>query len=200
MSNALFLLDQERPQTNKNRTNKPPSWAAIHRDADFTKLHQMKSRFLRRLMAISVLVYFLLPIGADYFPEIFKIKLWGPLNVGLVFALSQFGVAWGIALIYARCANREFDPRAAALIALHKVNDNTVKISVRCTLMTTLFGIAPAFVQTGGAVAAQYKWLTFLVFGLIIAVTMFVTYLAARRVKSAHEFYAAGQIKAGKHR
>ena len=41
----------------------------------------------------------------------------------------------------------------------------------------------PALAQ--GAVAPQYKWLTFLVFGLIIALTMFVTYLAARRVKSA---------------
>ncbi len=44
-----------------------------------------------------------------------------------------------------------------------------MKISVRCVLIATLFGISPAFAQTGGAVAAQYKWLTFLVFGLIIA-------------------------------
>ena len=78
-------------------------------------------------MAFSVLFYFLLPIGAGYFPEIFKIKLWGPLNVGLVFAFSQFGVAWGIAFVYARRANREFDQRAAALVARYT---NTPSLSL----------------------------------------------------------------------
>ena len=38
----------------------------------------------------------------------------------------------------------------------------------------------------------QCRWLTFLVFGAIIAMTMFVTYLAAKRVKTAADFYAAG--------
>ena len=53
----------------------------------------------------------------------------------------------------------------------------------------------PALAQ--GAVAPEYKWLTFLVFGCIIALTMFVTYLAARRVKSASQFYAAGRSVSG---
>ncbi|MCX7171052.1 MAG: cation acetate symporter [Proteobacteria bacterium] len=48
----------------------------------------------------------------------------------------------------------------------------------------------PAFAQ--GAVADKWKWLTFLVFGAIISVTMYVTYLAAKRVKTTHDFYAAG--------
>ena len=54
----------------------------------------------------------------------------------------------------------------------------------------------PALAQ--GAVAPEYKWLTFLVFGCIIALTMFVTYLAARRVKSASQFYAAGRSVSGR--
>ncbi|MGH8493780.1 MAG: solute symporter family protein [Moraxellaceae bacterium] len=43
-----------------------------------------------------------------------------------------------------------------------------------------------------GAVAPQYRFLTFMVFGSIIALTMFVTYLAAQRVHSAADFYTAG--------
>ena len=43
-----------------------------------------------------------------------------------------------------------------------------------------------------GAVADKWRWLTFLVFGVIIAITMFVTFLAAKRVKSAADFYTAG--------
>ena len=45
---------------------------------------------------------------------------------------------------------------------------------------------APAFAQ--GAVAPQYRWLTFAVFAAIIGLTMYVTYLAAKRVKSASDF------------
>jgi uncharacterized membrane protein (DUF485 family) len=37
------------------------------------------------------------------------------VNVGLVFAWSQFLVAWGIAFIYARRANGEFDALAAEI-------------------------------------------------------------------------------------
>src|SRR5512137_1159351 len=47
-----------------------------------------------------------------------------------------------------------------------------------------------AFAQ--GAVAAEYRWLTFAVFAAIIGLTMYVTYLAAKRVKSASDFYVAG--------
>jgi cation/acetate symporter len=48
---------------------------------------------------------------------------------------------------------------------------------------------APAFAQ---AVSKDYTFLTFSVFGAIIAVTMFVTYLAAKRTKTAADFYTAG--------
>jgi cation/acetate symporter len=48
----------------------------------------------------------------------------------------------------------------------------------------------PALAQ--GAVGAEWRWLTFTVFAAIIALTMFVTYLAAKRVKSAADFYTAG--------
>jgi cation/acetate symporter len=48
----------------------------------------------------------------------------------------------------------------------------------------------PALAQ--GAVSAEWRWLTFTVFAAIIGMTMFVTYVAAKRVKSAADFYTAG--------
>ncbi|MDZ7652764.1 MAG: DUF485 domain-containing protein [Burkholderiaceae bacterium] len=94
------------------------NWAAIDSDPRFQRLHSRKTRFLLGLMIFSVAYYFLLPIGAAYFPEIFKVKVWGPINVGLLFALSEFIVAWGIAFYYSRRANREFDAMARELIAV----------------------------------------------------------------------------------
>ena len=48
----------------------------------------------------------------------------------------------------------------------------------------------PAFADTSAV--GQYRWVTFAVFAVIIGITMYVTYLAAKRVKSASDFYTAG--------
>ncbi len=87
-------------------------WVAIARHPRFQELHQRKSRFLWGLMAFSVIYYFLLPIGAVYWVDLFRKQVWGPVNVGLLFALSEFVVAWGIAFIYSRHASRRFDAMA----------------------------------------------------------------------------------------
>lgn len=92
------------------------NWAAIDADPRFQRLHTRKTRFLMGLMIFSVIYYFMLPIGAAYFQDIFKIKVWGPLNVGLLFALSEFVVAWGVAFIYSQRANGEFDAMAEELV------------------------------------------------------------------------------------
>ena len=48
-----------------------------------------------------------------------------------------------------------------------------------------------------GAVADEFKWMTFAVFGAIIALTMYITYWAARQTHSTSEFYAAGRSVTG---
>ena len=92
------------------------NWAAIDNDPRFQTLHKKKTTFWWSLMIFSVIYYFLLPIGAGYYPELFKIKVWGPVNVGILFALSEFVVAWSIAFIYTRRANRDFDEMAAEIV------------------------------------------------------------------------------------
>jgi len=49
----------------------------------------------------------------------------------------------------------------------------------------------------GGAVPERFGWLAVVVFAAIIALTMYVTYLAAKRVKSTQQFYAAGRSVSG---
>jgi uncharacterized membrane protein (DUF485 family) len=41
--------------------------------------------------------------------------VWGPVNIGLLFALSEFAMAFGVAFAYARHAGRRFDAMAAEL-------------------------------------------------------------------------------------
>lgn len=91
-------------------------WQAIVADPRFQALHRKKTGFLWGLMVFSIVYYFLLPIGAAYFQNLFRIQVFGPVNVGLLFALSEFIVAWGIAFVYSRRANAEFDAMASELI------------------------------------------------------------------------------------
>jgi uncharacterized membrane protein (DUF485 family) len=84
-------------------------WNAVIADPRFQTLHRRKQLFLSGLMLVAVVCYFLLPIGAAYFQDLFRIKVWGVINVGLLFALSEFAVAWLIAYWYSRRAGAEFD-------------------------------------------------------------------------------------------
>jgi uncharacterized membrane protein (DUF485 family) len=97
------------------------NWQAIDNDPRFQRLHSKKVRFLTTLMVISIVYYFLLPIGAAYFTDLFKMKVFGVVNFGILFALSEFVVAWGIAGYYTVKA-KEFDAMAQELINdAHKI-------------------------------------------------------------------------------
>jgi uncharacterized membrane protein (DUF485 family) len=97
------------------KSDKTVDWDAVIADPRFQALHKKKTAFLWGLMAFSVVYYFLLPIGAAFFQDLFKIQVWGPINVGLLFALSEFAVAWGVAIYYSKKANAEFDRMAAEI-------------------------------------------------------------------------------------
>lgn len=72
--------------------------------------------FLWGLMIFSTAYYFLLPIGAAYYQDLFKTKVWGVVNFGILFALSEFIVAWVIAFVYSKKANAEFDAMSQEII------------------------------------------------------------------------------------
>jgi uncharacterized membrane protein (DUF485 family) len=92
-------------------------WKAVIADPRFQALHRKKQGFLTGLMVFSIVFYFLLPIGAAYFQDLFKVKVWGVVNFGLLFALFEFVVAWLVAYYYSRRASSEFDRMAREIAA-----------------------------------------------------------------------------------
>jgi uncharacterized membrane protein (DUF485 family) len=97
----------------------PPNidWNAVIADPRFQTLHRKKQGFLTGLMVFSVAFYFLLPIGAASVQDLFKVKVWGVINFGLVFALCEFVVAWLVAFYYSKRAGGEFDRLAREIAA-----------------------------------------------------------------------------------
>lgn len=71
---------------------------------------------------------------------------------------------------------------------------NRVRIAAALAALAASPG---AFAFTGGAVPDRYSGLAMGVFAAIIALTMYVTWMAAKRVKSAQQFYAAGRSISG---
>ncbi|MEQ1532779.1 MAG: cation acetate symporter [Sideroxydans sp.] len=64
-------------------------------------------------------------------------------------------------------------------------------------LSITALSISGAAFAGNGAVADEFKWMTFTVFGVIIAITMAITFWAARTTHTTSEFYAAGRSVSG---
>jgi cation/acetate symporter len=58
--------------------------------------------------------------------------------------------------------------------------------------LASALSLAAAAAHAETSAAGQYRWVTFAVFAAIIALTMYITYVAAKRVKSASDFYTAG--------
>ncbi|ANA41049.1 MULTISPECIES: DUF485 domain-containing protein [Geobacter] len=84
-------------------------WSKIAQNTKYLELKRKKRIFLFSWWFASTVFYFLLPILSGYFPELFKVKIVGVINFGYLFILSQFVMAFVVAIIYTKTANNEFD-------------------------------------------------------------------------------------------
>jgi uncharacterized membrane protein (DUF485 family) len=110
-------LKDQKPEKGSQMSPQNYNWSEIAKNPKFVELHKRKQRFLFGWWIFSTIFYFLLPIGAAYTPDLFKVKVLGNINFGYLFALSQFFVSWGIAMYYAHVANRDFDRLTRELVS-----------------------------------------------------------------------------------
>lgn len=91
-------------------------WSAIAQNPKYLQLKKEKRTFLFGWWIASSIYYFSLTILSAYFPELFKVKVIGVINVGYLFILSQFVMAFFVAMYYTRVANTKFDRMTQELI------------------------------------------------------------------------------------
>ncbi len=93
--------------SNPSAAPEPPSpdWNAIARDPAFSVLVRRKLRLVVPATVFFLIYYFALPVGVGWFPELMNRKVWGDANLAYLFALSQFGMAWLLALVYVLAAS-----------------------------------------------------------------------------------------------
>lgn len=92
------------------------NWEAIAASPAFKDLLKAKKRFIVPAMCFFIAYYFALPALVGYARETMDKRVLGPINLAYLFALSQFFMAWIIAALYVRAANR-FDRQARRIIA-----------------------------------------------------------------------------------
>src|SRR5262245_28440457 len=90
-------------------------WDVVANHPEFKELMAAKVRFIVPATIFFVVYYFALPVLVGYAPELMATPVIGPLNLAYLFALSQFFVAWLIAWLYVRAANR-FDRMAEKVL------------------------------------------------------------------------------------
>lgn len=82
------------------------NWERIAASEEFKGLVKAKLRFIVPATIFFVIYYFALPVLVGYAPDFMKREVCSVVNVAYLFALSQFFVAWIIALLYVRAAAR----------------------------------------------------------------------------------------------
>lgn len=106
----------QHPVSSQPVSPQPPDWERLAVSESFRNLIRDKRRFVVPTTIFFIVYYFALPVLVGYFPELMKRQLWGPVNIAYAFALSQFLMAWVIAWIYMRVAER-FDKLASDVVA-----------------------------------------------------------------------------------
>jgi uncharacterized membrane protein (DUF485 family) len=91
-------------------------WERLAASGPFRELLKAKRRFIAPAMVFFVIYYFALPVLIGYAKPFMETRVWGPVNLAYLFALSQFFMAWIIAALYVRAAAR-FDKMAAGVIS-----------------------------------------------------------------------------------
>ncbi|HEX8494276.1 MAG TPA: DUF485 domain-containing protein [Pyrinomonadaceae bacterium] len=81
-------------------------WQRVAESAEFKALVKAKRRFIIPATIFFIVYYFALLILIWLAPALMSRRVFGVVNIAYLFALSQFFMAWILALLYVRAANK----------------------------------------------------------------------------------------------
>ncbi|MFC4123582.1 DUF485 domain-containing protein [Nocardia rhizosphaerae] len=97
------------------RTPSADEWLAVQASPQFQDLRTRLRRFVFPMTALFLLWYLSYVLLGAYAHDFMATRVFGNINVGLLLGLGQFVSTFLITGLYVRFANRELDPRAAAI-------------------------------------------------------------------------------------
>lgn len=100
-----------------NRAPSGADYLAVQASPEFQALRSTLRRFVFPTAVVFLVWYAGYVLLGVFAHDFMATKVWGNVNVGLLLGLGQFLTTFGITGLYVRFANRELDPRAAAIRA-----------------------------------------------------------------------------------
>lgn len=91
------------------------SFVQVHESAEFGELRRAYRSFAFPLTIAFIAWYLLFVLLSNYAGGFMGTKLFGNINVALVFGLAQFATTFLIAWLYSRHAATKLDPKAEAI-------------------------------------------------------------------------------------
>jgi uncharacterized membrane protein (DUF485 family) len=101
------------------RAQNAAEYTALDASPEFQDLRSTYRRFVIPVTTGALAFYFAYVLLSVYAPGFMGEKLFGNINVGLVFGLLQFVMVFAITTIYVRFARNTLDPKAEKIRAAH---------------------------------------------------------------------------------
>ncbi|CAM3165408.1 DUF485 domain-containing protein [Nocardioides dubius] len=103
------------PQTHDQADRHDPVYDHLHASAEFTELRSRYRRFVFPATAAFLVWYLLYVVLSMWAEDFMSEKVFGNINVALVFGLLQFVTTFAIAWLYSNYSTKRLDPLARAL-------------------------------------------------------------------------------------
>jgi len=94
-------------------TPAPEDFLRVQGEEEFTELKRRHRSFVLPMTVFFLLWYLLYVVFAAFVPQVMSVKVFGNVNVGIVWGLLQFVSTFIITSLYVRHANRSLDPLAS---------------------------------------------------------------------------------------
>lgn len=101
-------------------SQEPDVWQELNDSPALKAIKREKNRVSLVLLLISAVYYMTLLLGASFFKSLFVFPLAGELNLGTVFAISQYPFGGLMAWIYV-VKMRAIDLKVEAVVRLHQL-------------------------------------------------------------------------------
>jgi uncharacterized membrane protein (DUF485 family) len=108
-------VDRRRCPVSHDAPEQTDRYVELQKTEEFADLRRRFRSFVFPMTALFLAWYFLYVLLSTYASDFMSTKVLGNINVGLILGLGQFLSTFVITMLYARWADRVFDPRAEAL-------------------------------------------------------------------------------------
>ena len=158
------------------RTGDEIDWHAIARSPEFARLEATRRRVTFTALGVFSVAVAAFLILCGYARPFMTRSVDDGLTVAYVWLLALTVLAWVLVWMYLRFAERRLEPASAELAQQLRVPG------------TRRRGAMTLFV----AASTPARGLTIAVFLVVLAITLGVTFVAARRIRSASDYWSAG--------